>query len=267
MVKGRRQGIFWLLTMSCEDYPEQPALHGEMQWIRGQQEVGLGGFIHWQVIVAFKQKASLRVIQRIFPGVHAELTRSDAASEYVWKEDSRVEGTQFEYGSKPIQRNSKVEWDKVWESAIVGDIMAIPANIRVQNYRTLRTIQSDYAKPVGIQRTCNVFWGPTGTGKSRRAWDEAGLDAYPKDPRTKFWCGYSNHVDVVIDEFRGGIDIAHMLRWLDRYPVIVEIKGASVVLKAENIWITSNISPQQWYPEVDCATVDALLRRLVIVEF
>lgn len=102
-------------------------------------------------------------------------------------------------------------------------------------------------------------------GKSRLAWEEAGMDAYPKDPRTKFWCGYRDHEHVVIDEFRGGIDIAHMLRWLDRYPVIVEVKGGAQVLKAKKVWITSNLEPKFWYPDADAATVDALMRRLNIV--
>jgi hypothetical protein len=70
---------------------------------------------------------------------------------------------------------------------------------------------------------------------------------------------------VVIDEFRGGIDISHILRWLDRYPVIVEVKGSSVVLKATHVWITSNISPDNWYPELDAETKLALRRRFAQV--
>lgn len=117
-----------------------------------------------------------------------------------------------------------------------------------------------------IQRTIFVFWGKTGVGKSRRAWDEASLEAYPKDPRTKFWDGYQGQTNVVIDEFRGGVDIGHVLRWFDRYPVIVEVKGSSVPLKATTIWITSNLHPRFWYPELDVETTDALLRRLEITE-
>lgn len=71
----------------------------------------------------------------------------------------------------------------------------------------------------------------------------------------------------MVDEFRGGIDISHLLRWLDRYPVIIEVKGASTVLNAKKIWFTSNIHPRQWYPELDAETVNALLRRMTIVEF
>lgn len=72
------------------------------------------------------------------------------------------------------------------------------------NYRTIRGIAADYVRPAAIIRTVYVFWGRSRTGKSRRAWDEAGLDAYPKDPRTKFWCGYQDEKHVVIDEFCGG---------------------------------------------------------------
>lgn len=150
--------------------------------------------------------------------------------------------------------------------AKLGDIESIEPSIRVQNYRTLRTIAADFARPSPMERSCVVFWGSTGVGKSRRAWDEAGLEAYPKDPRTKFWCGYRGQEHVVIDEFRGGIDVAHLLRWLDRYPVIVEIKGSSVVLNAKRIWITSNLKPCDWYAgNIDIATYEALERRLEII--
>jgi len=121
--------------------------------------------------------------------------------------------------------------------------------------------------PRCILRTCEVFWGDTETGKSRRAWGEAGLHAYSKDPRTKWWCGYQGQEHVVIDEFRGTIDIAHLLRWLDRYPVTVETKGGAKSLVAEKIWITSNISPDQWYPDLDPETLNALKRRLKITHF
>lgn len=152
-------------------------------------------------------------------------------------------------------------------AAKLGALEAIPARIRVISYRTLRSIAADYDKPVAILRTVFVFWGATGTGKSRRAWLEAGDDAYCKDPRSKFWCGYQSEPNVIFDEFRGGIDIAHLLRWFDRYPVRVEIKGSSVPLVGSSIWITSNLDPQMWYPEVDEATRLALMRRLEITHF
>lgn len=143
----------------------------------------------------------------------------------------------------------------------------IPADIFVRCYGQLRKIAEDYIAPVAIVRTVNCYWGDAGTGKSMRAWAEAGLEAYPKCPVSKFWCGYRGHQHVVIDEFRGRIDVSHFLRWLDRYPVNVETKGGATVLNATHIWITSNLSPDEWYPDANEETKAAIRRRMNIVHF
>lgn len=36
---------------------------------------------------------------------------------------------------------------------------------------------------------------------------------------------------------------------------------------ATTIWITSNLSPDQWYPDLDAETLSALKRRLNITHF
>lgn len=65
----------------------------------------------------------------------------------------------------------------------------------------------------------------------------------------------------------GGIDVSHILRFCDRYPVRVETKGSSRPLCAEKIWFTSNVDPRNWYPELDPETLVALLRRFNITHF
>jgi len=265
---ARRQGVYWLLTIPEDDFEPCNPDSEKIAYIKGQKERGENtGYIHWQVLVVLRRKGSLSTITNIFgQSCHAELSRSSAANEYVWKEQSRV-GDQFEFGMLPFKRNDPSDWDRIWDLAKTGTIDSIPANLRIQHYRTFRTIKADYAVPVAMVRECFVFCGRTGTGKSRRAWEEAGLSAYPKDPRTKFWDGYRDQEHVVIDEFRGSIDISHVLRWLDRYPCLVEIKGSSTSLVAKKIWITSNVHPENWYPELDYATREALLRRLQITIF
>lgn len=258
-----------MLTIPESDWQPFESLPVGISYVVGQKEQGgQTGYLHWQVMAIFSDKVGLPAVKRLFgQSVHAELSRSDAAEKYVCKEDTRVSGSEFQLGSRPLKRNSKKDWDSIWASAKSGDMEAVPSSVRVQSYRTLRAIAADYQEPVGMERTCFVFWGATGTGKSRSAWEAAGLGAYPKDPRTKFWCGYRGQASVVLDEFRGGIDIGHMLRWLDRYPVIVEVKGSSVCLTATQFWITSNIHPREWYPDLDVATLDALMRRLQVTHF
>lgn len=266
--RARYQGVFWLLTIKRDEWEPPGQLPEEISWIRGQAEVGAGGYEHWQIFVAFKVKKGLQGVKQVFTAsTHAELTRSEAATEYVWKEDTAVPDTRFEFGAKPFRRNSRTDWEMVWECAKSGNMEAIAASVRVQSYSALCRIRSDYMQPMALERTCQVYWGPTATGKSRRAWNEAGLDAFPKDPRTKFWDGYQSEKHVVIDEFRGVIDVANLLRWLDRYPVRVEVKGSSRILAATKLWITSNLSPDQWWPELDPFTYAAFRRRIVVTEF
>jgi hypothetical protein len=229
-------------------------------------EIGTSGLDHWQFIAAFADKQSLRAVRAFYPGCHAELTRSAAAGNYVWKESTSVADTKFELGVKPIDRTLKIEWESVWASAKSGDIEAIPASIRIQSYRALRAIAADFAVAPFVVRQATLFTGPTGCGKSHTAWERAGIEAFPKDPRSKWWTGYQGQKHVVLDEFRGGIDICHLLRWCDRYPCLVETKGSSVPLLATHFWITSNTRPEQWYPELDVVTMAALLRRLTIIE-
>jgi len=263
----RRQGIYWLGTIARES-GWQPCLPKGISWICGQLEKGDGGFEHYQVCFSTSKKTSLAAVVTLWHPIigHWELSRSTAAEQYCTKLESRI-AEPFEYGRKPIKRQSITDWDLVRSQATAGEFEQIPSDIFVRFYSSLCKIRSDYLQPLAVERSCNVFWGKTGTGKSKTAWEHAGLDAYAKDPRTKFWCGYRSQQCVIIDEFRGSIDISHLLRWLDRYPVRVELKGSSTPLMATTFWITSNIHPNQWYPELDQETYLALERRLVIKEF
>lgn len=260
----RRQGIYWLLTIPQESFV--PWLPSGVAWLRCQLERGDGGYLHWQLVLALSKKGSLSTVRDIFGPVHAELSRSSAASEYVWKEETSVPGTRYELGSKPFNRSSVTDWDSVWRNASEGQLLQVPSDVRIRCYNQLRRIGGDFARPVAMVRSCVVYWGATGVGKTRRAWEEAGLEAYAKDPRTKWFCGYLGESNCVIDEFRGSIDIAHLLRWFDRYPVRVETKGSTLPLRVESFWVTSNLHPRDWYPQLDASTYDALMRRLSVFE-
>lgn len=263
------QGKFWLLTIPHGHFT--PYLPRSIVYIKGQLELGTGGFLHWQIICCFEKKVRLTKVKEVFGAqAHCELSRSAAANDYVYKDETRVEGTQFELGKTPFRQNSKVDYKKMFDKAKAGNIDEIieeEPELALRHYSTLRKIAVDYMKPTGQEKQCFIFWGPTATGKSHRAWEEAGMDAYPKIPSKVTWDGYqaNNHQHAIFEEFTGQIGIEYLLRWTDKYPCIVDIKYTSSVLKVKKIWMTSNIDPREWFPNAKPAQIEALLRRFTIV--
>ena len=127
---------YWLLTIPHADFT--PFLPGSLVYIRGQLERGeQTGYLHWQLLAVFPSQQRLAAVKRIFgPTVHAEPSRSDAADAYVWKPDTRVDGTQFELGTKPFHRNEAKDWEAIRCAAMSGRLDQIPPDVFVQHYRS-----------------------------------------------------------------------------------------------------------------------------------
>lgn len=128
------QARFWLLTIPHANFT--PFLPPTVKHIAGQLERGGDtGYLHWQVVVSFERKLRLRGVKAIFgDSAHAEPTRSDAARGYVWKNDTRVDGTQFELGTLPMRRGVSEDWNAIRESAKRGRLDDIPADIYCRLY-------------------------------------------------------------------------------------------------------------------------------------
>lgn len=264
------QARYWILTIPVLYHPEVPQLKGDIVYIKGQQEIGEGGLHHWQLLVVFSKKLRLRAVKEHFcKEAHCEPSRSNAANDYVWKEETRVAGSQFENGALPISRARSTDWERVWDNAVGGRMEEIPRDILIRHYSAIKRIRVDHVEPVERPDiTVNVYWGVSGTGKTRRAHYEAGSGAFIKNPNTKWWDGYRGQKNVIVDEFVGRVDISYILNWFDRYPCIAEVKGYSVPLEAVNFWVTSNVNPEDWYPDINPEQKRGLLRRLTnVVQF
>lgn len=110
----------------------------------------------------------------------------------------------------------------------------------------------------------SVYWGPTGTGKTRAVYDENEnwQDIY-KHTGEKWFDGYFGQSVVLFDEFHGGsFHLAYLLQLLDRYPMQVPTKGSFVNFIPKKVYITSNIDPRLWFPNANPEHVAALFRRI-----
>ena len=119
-----------------------------------------------------------------------------------------------------------------------------------------------YAKSRDWKSIVNVFWGETGTGKTRKAFEEASTDLYVHSGG-KWFDGYEGQENVIFDEF-GGSDFAlrYFLQLIDRYPMKVPVKGGFVEWVPKKIWITANYSPKDWYSSAKEEHQKALMRRI-----
>lgn len=135
-------------------------------------------------------------------------------------------------------------------------------------YRNIKTPPRDFKTEV------SVFYGPTGTGKSRWLWDNLPRDKvfYLNSSRTKGdpWFDYYDpmqHEHVVLDDYYGWFRWDTFLRMLDHYPMTMETKGDKIPFRAKYIWITSNKPPEQWYPKLEIQGHDfaTLLRRINLI--
>jgi len=263
-------GKYWLLTIPAASWNPPTSLPAEFTFIKGQKEVGgETGYEHWQVVVCLKSKKRLTGIKALFTSdTHAELSRSAAANQYVFKDDTAVAGTRFELGNSPKKRNSAEDWNAIWESAKSGNLMEIPADIRIRSYHTLKRIKQDHMVPPGdMEDTCGIwYFGVPGAGKSYKARQDY-PGAYLK-PCNKWWDGYQEHEYVLIDDFDKNHKVLghHLKIWADRYAFIGESKGGSITIRPKKIVITSNYSIEEIFGE-DMTLVAALKRRFVCYQF
>jgi len=103
--------------------------------------------------------------------LHIEVVKiNNGADNYCLKEETRIEGP-FEFGNRPIKRNSKVDWDLIKKKAIEGKIDDIPSEIYIKHYSNLIKIAKDHITLDGPTDHLKGIWfhGKSGVGKSKKA--------------------------------------------------------------------------------------------------
>jgi len=260
------QARYWLLTIPEHAYQLPSELPSQLSYLRGQQEIGEStNYHHWQLVAAFKRAVRLAAVKSLFgQSCHAEPSRSSAANEYVFKDDTSVPGTRFELGTKPFQRNSKTDWEGAKQLAKSGRVDECPPDVYIKYYRTLKDIAKDNMKPPEDLDDCCGVWiyGPPGVGKSHWA-REHYPGAYMK-MQNKWWCGYQNEDNVILDDFDSKQLGHHLKIWADKYSFVAETKGYAVNIRPKTFIITSNYRIDEIFNE-DEALCGAITRRFKII--
>jgi len=122
-----------------------------------------------------------------------------------------------------------------------------------------------YEAPRSVKTEVFWYWGPTGTGKSHLAWEEAGTDAYAP-VSFKWWDGYDGQENIVLDDIRSDwATYNQFLQLFDKYPMRIECKGGSRQFLGKKIWVTSPYDPPAFF-QLGEEAIDQLVRRVTLVK-
>jgi len=115
-------------------------------------------------------------------------------------------------------------------------------------YRASTIRSGTWEKPEVIVR-----WGLPGSGKTRYVYDNHPLEDIWSWPGENWFDGYDGQPIVLFDDFDGTCKITFrmLLRLLDRYPIDVPFKGGYAPWRPKIIYITTNVEPNNWYPQND----------------
>jgi len=217
-----------------------------------QLEEGVAGTRHFQGYCWFKLPMTLAGCKKLLPGAHWERCVGTHEQNVAYcSKEPRLAGP-FIRGEPPAQ-------------GLRSDLLAVKAAVdsgatdlklwtdyfgtMARYSRAIHEYRRVMSSPRDFLTTCSVFWGPTGTGKSRKA-RELYPQAYWK-PRNSWFDGYSDQETVILDDFYGWLPWDLLLRMIDRYPLLVDIKGGMVNFRPKHIVITSNKHPRDWYHSID----------------
>lgn len=251
------QGTNWVFTLN------NPTLSGEAlitllevdPKVKGcvfQLESGAKtGTPHFQGYIRFKQNMRTNAVCQLLTGrarVAVRRGTHDEALDYVIKSDTKIEGP-WQCGDMTDEQGKRNDLVAVKRMLDEGAKMSEIADAHFGSYLRYNRGFVAYKRlkvPARNWKTeVVVICGPPGTGKTRKAWDEA-PEAYPKQV-SQWWCDYDGHEAVVLDDFYGWLKWTTLLQLCDRYPMLVETKGGQVAFLAKKVYITSNTAPDTWY--------------------
>lgn len=125
------------------------------------------------------------------------------------------------------------------------DIHAMAVKEKTKEFRELEVI---------------VISGPTGCGKTRAAMQEATYKI--EGSSLDWWDGYDEDEVILIDEYDNDIKVTKLLNLLDGYQLRLAVKGGFTYANWRKVYITTNLTREQFHAQAKPAHIDALFRRI-----
>lgn len=252
--EGSTRAVRWMFTINNpEDDMLFTALPEGARYVCWQREVGAEGTPHLQGYIAFTEMFRRKRVSDLLGG-HAWLGAArgteQQAVEYCTKADTRAAGP-WEFGERKEQgeRTDLKPFQAACAAIVAGEpLRSLDPYLFAKHSNGLKALSALQAPPRrdGLVVTCIV--GGTGVGKTHWVFEH-----FPTTFRPHYgngglwWDGYAGEDSILLDEFRGQCPLQKLLMILDKYPLMLEIKGGYLAARFTKVFITTNSEPEEWY--------------------
>lgn len=221
--------------------------------------------LHIQGYIGFAYPKRKRTLRRAFPGWHWEQCRKGprANLEYCTDPRKRVEGTEaVTWGEFPQATQGRRTDIHEFVDTLVSEglesaveqrpeiLIRYPAGVRRFHQHILRKRFANLHSYRGV--TVWIHQGDAGTGKTRAVYERAHVQ-FQELPYALFsyspewWDGYMGEQVILLDDFYGQIPLNRLLRILDRYKILLPVKGSYGFSLWSEVHITTNQPWEDWY--------------------
>lgn len=278
----------WVFTLNNPTEEHVVALRGlgestSTKYFRCKPERGESGTLHLQGLVQFRNGRTFEGVRRSLEGAHIEVMRGtiSQALDYVEKEegDATIDfpSGNIEIGSRPPAgsggQGSRSDLLVLYEAARDGkrgrDLIEANPEAFIKFARGIEAVVGCYEDRRAFKTEIRWYYGPTGTGKSKTAYEEAEAlgSFYVKDPTSNWWDGYAGEHSCIIDDYRRDFcTFSSLLRLFDRYPLPVQVKGGYRQFRSKVIFITTPKNPQDTWESRTQEDISQLMRRIETVK-
>lgn len=243
----------------------------KMTWLHMQEEKK--STQHWQGVCGFAKPVKLTAVQKFFgKKIHVEKQRSDEAIKYVLKEDTRI-GDQVIIGDvEKLGQGKRTDLANACDAIKEGGIMKVVREhptVYVKYHRGLEKLEQKLQEQEMRDMECYIYWGPSGSGKTHAVYERFKIkNVYNMpDPSDKWFDNYNGQDVLLLDECDKFLPkIQYLLKWMDKYPLEVPVKGGHVQAKWTKVVLVGNKHPDEWYPVASAEAWKGVQRRVKEIE-
>lgn len=194
---------------------------------------------HLQGYIQYKSRTRLPTCKKAVPGAHFEPSKGTAQENITY---CSKDGNFTEFGSPTLSSGAGSVFSSVITAARENRIQSIETDYPGVFLRYKKTLESlALFRSTDLTGSCGVWiCGPPRSGKDYAVRKFGNL--YVK-PLNKWWDGYNGEPNVLLSDVEPDHArwLGYFLKiWCDRYPFIAEIKGGSMKIRPERVYVTSN---------------------------